>query len=175
MFAHLIPEDELWFGEWLYAKHSIHYSGDMKVGCYLQLFGIYNKFTHMWSGITEVNDRACNVICETDIYPIIVSVVSPAKGVISGMGNAEKNFMFSDEKSLKATLIKIGNQTVKDGHEGIVVRNAYPFHHARWKENIAKFVRAHHVQTNKHWSRLPIVRNECNGNKTESVNGCNGN
>jgi len=160
MFKHLIPEDEMWFGEWLYAKHSIHYIENLKLTNYLQLFGIYNKKTHMWAGITDIHDRVSEVIIETDITPpLAVGVNIPEKAPsISDILNGKS--VYTNEKDLKNELIKIGNSAVKGGHEGIIVRNMYPFHHSRWNENIAKFVRANHIQTNKHWSRGPITRNE---------------
>lgn len=46
------------------------------------------------------------------------------------------------------------------GHEGLVVKNAFPFHFTQHASNVAKIVRPHHVQTDEHWSQQAIVRNE---------------
>ena len=41
------------------------------------------------------------------------------------------------------------------GHEveGFVVRNAAAFHYDDFKNNVGKYVRAHHVQTDDHWTK----------------------
>jgi hypothetical protein len=113
----------------------------------------------MWGSVSDVNERAVNVLLETD-NPSLVGVVNSAIKPHMGMSALEKTMVFSDEKSLTNAIIKTGNIAIKFGHEGIVVRNAYPFHNSMWKENIAKYVRANHVQTNKHWSQQPITRND---------------
>jgi hypothetical protein len=44
--------------------------------------------------------------------------------------------------------------------EGYVVRNAARFSYADFKYNVAKYVRASHVRTTKHWKRGSIVSNQ---------------
>lgn len=53
--------------------------------------------------------------------------------------------------------IDYGNQ------EGYVVRTFDSFHYDEFKTNVAKCVRANHVQTDKHWSHKEIVRNKLKG------------
>lgn len=48
----------------------------------------------------------------------------------------------------------------EEGHEGLVVRNADAFHYDQFAENVAKFVRANHVQTPDHWMHAEIRRNK---------------
>lgn len=45
-------------------------------------------------------------------------------------------------------------------NEGYVVRNADSFHYQDFSSNVAKNVRAKHVQTDKHWMSQKIVPNE---------------
>ena len=44
--------------------------------------------------------------------------------------------------------------------EGFVVRNALPFHVSEYSRNVVKWVRAGHVQTDKHWMYSSIKRNQ---------------
>ena len=45
-------------------------------------------------------------------------------------------------------------------HEGFVMRNALPFHVSEYSSNVVKWVRAGHVQTDKHWMYSSIKRNQ---------------
>lgn len=47
-----------------------------------------------------------------------------------------------------------------DGQKGDVIRNAAAFRLADFKTNVAKYVRADHVQTTKHWKRAAMVANQ---------------
>lgn len=44
--------------------------------------------------------------------------------------------------------------------EGYVIRNASRFHHLHFRDNVAKYVRANHVQTDRHWRHRPVVFNQ---------------
>jgi hypothetical protein len=44
--------------------------------------------------------------------------------------------------------------------EGFVLRNALPFHVSEYSSNVVKWVRAGHVQTDKHWMYSSIKRNQ---------------
>jgi len=44
--------------------------------------------------------------------------------------------------------------------EGYVVRNAAAFRFADFKNHVAKYVRADHVRTTKHWKRAAVVTNQ---------------
>ena len=152
---HEIPEDLMIFGEWLYAKHSIHYTDTLKVHDLLQVFGMYNKKTHMWLSIPEMN-----TICAYFVkhYRTLYGVGSPYG--FNYLNSIADNKIYTTEKELRSTIIRYGNEVIKRGHEGIVVRNLYAFHYGNWNENIAKYVRDNHVQTDEHRSIQPIVRNE---------------
>jgi hypothetical protein len=45
-------------------------------------------------------------------------------------------------------------------HEGFVVRNSNSFNYQDFNNNVAKFVRKGHVQTNDHWMHTKIVPNK---------------
>lgn len=65
----------------------------------------------------------------------------------------EKEWQFTQEMS------NIAQDVINKGHEGIIIRVIYPFHYGQFIDHIAKFVRPGHVQTDKHWSEGPIIRN----------------
>ena len=48
-------------------------------------------------------------------------------------------------------------QKITNGHEGIVVRTKEAF--KDFDNNVAKYVRRNHVQTDEHWSKQKIIRN----------------
>lgn len=153
-----IPDDLMLFCEWLYAKHSIHYTGTLKLHNYLQCFGIYNRKTCMWLSVPDKN-RLVNELMEcTSNKPLIAG--TPYLQWYNYSDFLLKSKIFTSEKDLVSEIIRIGNNAISNGHEGIVIRNLYAFHSDNWKDNIAKYVRKDHVQTNEHWSHLPIVRNE---------------
>jgi hypothetical protein len=138
-----LDPDYLYFGEWLFARHSIHYTGKLGLSSYLQIFGIYHVPTQLWLGWDEV-ERRINEIGDprVQLVPVVDKCV------------CEKPWQ------IVATVTEVAERFIKDGHEGIVVRNWYPFHHGDFTTNVAKYVRANHVQTDKHWSLQAIVRNE---------------
>jgi hypothetical protein len=153
---HEIPDDLMIFGEWLYARHSIHYTDTLKVHDLLQVFGMYNKKTHMWLSIPEMNSICAEFVKK---YGVLYGVLKPEK--YNYINTLLHSKVFTTEKELRSTIIQYGNDVIKQGHEGIVVRNLCAFHYGNWNENIAKYVRDNHVQTDDHWSIQPIVRNEC--------------
>lgn len=134
-----IPGDLQLFGEWLYAKHSIHYK-DLR--SYLQIFGAYRPSQQLWLSWDEMNEIV-QVIGDSRVQtvPVIASVAC------------------NETWELIRFLTKVSEGVIADGHEGIVVRSAYPFHYGQFSNNVAKYVRANHVQTDKHWSTAPIIRN----------------
>jgi hypothetical protein len=140
-----IPSGVQIFGEWLWAKHSIHYTGDIALQSYLQLFGVYDRTTRMWSGWDEVREFAdhLSMMSGENITP--VQVVS--------------NWTFS-KKDFLSRVPEIARNYINAGHEGIVVRSALPFHWSQFTQRASKYVRPHHVKTSEHWKNQPIVRND---------------
>lgn len=138
--SYLIPEDIQVFGEWLYAKHSIHYSGYLALPALFQVFAIYKRSWQMWLGWEAVKAWSMKLG-----FPTV-----PVVGMIEE----------SNSQKLTHALTQLGNSVIKKGHEGIVVRSIYPFHYGQFSSNIAKYVRPNHVTTDEHWSMQPIVKNE---------------
>lgn len=139
-FKHLIPRNISVFAEWLYAKHSIHYRGDNALNSLLQVFAVYDHDTQLWYGWLDVCAFALSLGLQT----------VPELGFRA----------YQQPWELQADAEIIGNAHIRNGHEGLVIRSWYPFHWSQFGDNVAKFVRANHVTTDKHWSRQPLVKNE---------------
>jgi hypothetical protein len=54
----------------------------------------------------------------------------------------------------------IRNITVSDNMEGYVVRNSNCFPYSEFKNNVAKYVRPNHVQTENHWMHSEVIPNK---------------
>lgn len=128
------------FGEWLYAKHSIHYTDDLSLSSPFQVFGVYWISERHWFGWNAV---------ETYAEVLGFSTV-PVVGVIQG----------STEWELTNKICRIAEEQISKGHEGIVVRPEYPFHYGQFEQLVGKYVRANHVQTDEHWMNQKIIRNK---------------
>jgi len=149
-----IPEHLQVFGEWLYAKHSIHYGCDCDEPCedvgpelrdYFQVFGLYDTRYDLWLGwnntmqFTHKHDLTL-APCATDNYYHM-----------DEFDNSQEFWHFYYELSQKV---------VEQGHEGIVIRSAHPFHYGQIDERLGKYVRPGHVKEDeKHWSKRPTVQN----------------
>lgn len=136
-----IPENLQIFGEWLFAKHSIHYIDNLSLNNYLMIFGIYDKESEYFLDFNTVQDFCKKYDLST--VPVITEI--------------KKNYFI--EKELQKFIIKTAENIIKKGHEGIVVRNADSFKYDDFGKNIAKYVRKNHVQTDIHWKQQKIVKN----------------
>ena len=131
---YLIPENYHICGEYLYAKHSISYDS---LPSYFEAFSVWDEDRCLSWGDTEV------ILKKLGLYHVPILYVGP----------------YDTNK-----IIKMAQAVVKDGQEGIVVRNQESFLLEDFDKNVAKFVRPNHVQTDKHWSQGVIERNGlCNG------------
>jgi hypothetical protein len=150
----LIPEGIQVFGEWLYAQHSIAYRDDHALAGLFQPFAVYDQKTQMFAGWEGVAIMA--KVLKVPTVPVL------SHGVV-----------YTEEWKLAGWLQSLAEDTIEQGHEGIVVRTAYPFPYGSfegyettngktsWRvAPIAKYVRANHVQTDDGWTHGPIVRNE---------------
>lgn len=156
-FAKQIPEGVQIFGENLYAKHSIHYTGKLQLTSLFQVFAVYDQNEGIFGSWPHVEQAAKAIGFPT------VPVLEYGKD-------------YDNENDLRARLMKLAKDVIARGHEGLVVRTGYPFPYANfegyetrnsnngetWKVNaIAKYVRENHVQSDDgHWSHDPIVKNE---------------
>ena len=140
VIKHSIPDNIQIFGEWLYARHSIHYKDHISLEDYLQVFAVYDTNTREfldWKSTQEIATMigciTVPVICYNEIF--------------------NKQIMFITEVS------SIAEELINQGHEGIVVRSCFSFHYGEFSKRIAKVVRPNHVQTSKHWSAQQIIKN----------------
>ncbi len=135
-----IPENIQIFGEWLYAKHSIHYTNALTLPSYYQLFAVYDIECNMWMGWDTVEHYS--TVLGFPTVPVI------------------KKAEYKESWELTSDLSKIAQQVIEQGHEGIVARNVHPFHYGQFEQCLGKCVREGHIQTDKHWTKQPIIKNE---------------
>ncbi|MBR5950046.1 MAG: RNA ligase family protein [Actinomycetaceae bacterium] len=132
-WCYSLPEDVRVCGEYLFARHSIAYN---KLPSYFLVFSVWQE------RICLAWDDMLDVLCGLgDHAPMTVPVL------YRGVYDIE-------------VIRKIAEQTVSDGQEGVVVRKACSFTRDAFGENVAKYVRANHVQTDTHWMFAKIVKNE---------------
>lgn len=118
------------FGENMEGIHSIEYNN---LTSYFYIFGVRDN--NIWIPWESVEEYA--FLLDLPTAPVLF------KGVV----NSEKEL-----KDLTESLVK---QESKLGGviEGVVVRNADMFHNDDFAENVMKWVRKGHVQTDVHWTR----------------------
>lgn len=137
----LIPPNIYIYGEWLYVKHSILYDN---LDGYFQVFGVYDTTANTWGSWQDVQ-----------YYARLVGAINvPGVRIIEPTEN---------KKTLIELITHIAQTIIQQGHEGIVVRNIKSFNNNDFNKNVAKFVRANHVQTGRHWSKQKIVINSTKG------------
>ncbi len=152
------------FGEWVYAKHSIHYGCNCKQTCedigpslseltginddraYFQIFGVYDKIFDIWLSWPETKKVAKTLGFPTT--PIIYCE------------NDKDEATFDKPSEAINTLIKYARDVINNGGEGIVVRSKYPYHYGQFSRRLGKYVRENHVKTDKHWSKNRIIENK---------------
>lgn len=134
---YFIPDYIQIFGEWLYAKHSIHYK---YLSGYFQVFAVYNSLQEMWLSWEDTEKWAKVLGFKT--VPVLYSDIT-----------------IKAEWKIVKCITEVAETVIAGGHEGIVVRNVYPFHYGQFENNVAKYVRKDHVQTDVHWSTQTIVKN----------------
>lgn len=150
-----LPEELQVFGEWLYAKHSIHYGCS---GCcedrhkgpklekgYFQVFGVFDTEFNLWLSWEETVKWANQLGFQT--VPVINATIT------------NKKSMFNHEWEIYEQLPTLGEVIVDEGHEGFVVRSKYPFHYGQFSERVGKYVRENHVSTDEHWKHKPTLQN----------------
>lgn len=60
----------------------------------------------------------------------------------------------------KAVIEEIARTLDPEKTESFVVRNCQSFHYTEFAQNMGKYVRENHVQTDKHWMFAEIVPNQ---------------
>lgn len=131
-----LNEDYKYFGENMYAKHSIEYN---ELTDYFYLFNIKNIKTNTWLSYDELLEEAKRL--DFNFVPV----------VFVGKTNT---------KDLKLLIKEVMKDKFFGGEvEGVVIRNKNSFHNDDWEKNVGKFVRNGHVQTDEHWSKNLIKNN----------------
>lgn len=146
MFAHHIPENMRIIGENVFAKHSIEYFG---LSSYFFVFAIWIDNTVLsWVDTLDWIDLF-NSYLEQEIpdNKAFRLKTVPAFYVGAWDDNVFKNII--------STTSFFGGSP----KEGFVVRDADSFQVSEYPLRAAKWVRANHVQTDKHWLTQKIVEN----------------
>lgn len=169
--SEILPEHLQVFGEWLYAKHSIHYGCegccpeddqgpslaevawldafgiDDEEAAYFQIFGVFDTRYNLWLSWPEVEEWAKRLGFPT----------TPCHGTNIPTEVKAPRDLYDGETGA----LYWGKQAVEEGHEGIIVRTRAPFHYDKFEKRVAKYVRDGHVQPGaKHWKHREIKRNE---------------
>jgi hypothetical protein len=130
--GHEIPEGWRVCGENLFARHSISYTG---LPSYFQVFSIWNEknVALSWDETVEW----CELLGLATV-PVLWR----------GIWNEE--------------IVRGLYRPTFEGNEleGLVVRVAASFSYQNFAQCLAKYVRANHVQTDKHWKSQAVVPNE---------------
>jgi hypothetical protein len=131
-----LPEGFQFFGENVFALHSIAYS---ELPAYFLLFAIRtNDIWLSWDGVCEWAE-----MLGVPTVPVLWT------GIVS----SEKEL----EKLTKKLML--GKSLCGGEKEGIVVRIADEFDDKDFFKSVMKQVRANHVNTDEHWSHKEIIRN----------------
>ena len=125
-----IPEGWRICGENLYARHAIAYHN---LSSYFYIFSIWNR------------DNYCLSWSETAEWAAMLDLELPAV-LYRGLWNEKK-------------IRKIGENLDLEKCEGFVVRNIEQFHYQDFSQNVAKWVRSNHIQTDAHWMHREVVPN----------------
>lgn len=127
---HILNENYWYFGENVFAIHSIKYT-ELKDSFYL--FGILDIKNNVWLSFDEIKIEAKR--CEFNVVPILF------EGKVNSI-NEIKEFC---DNNIDIPSYLGGNK------EGFVVRIKKEFKDNKFSENISKYVRKNHVQSDKHW------------------------
>lgn len=140
-FAHDIPVGWRVCCENLYAVHSIAYQN---LESYLYGISVWN------------NENVCLSWDESLVWFALLEL-PPVPVLFDGI---------FDEKKIKALYDEKKDWASKEGY---VLRVAGQFGYSEFRKSVAKYVRAKHVQTTKHWMHgQPIVVNQLKGEDTKS-------
>ena len=136
-FCGSLMEGERLVGENLYAKHSIGYKFDSIEDSFQVFALICDGFFENWSDIED--------FC---LWNGLKHVEVIYKGIY------DKDKIMEAFENKKKELAEQGQDI-----EGFVVRDAVAFPASEFSKHVAKYVRANHVQTDKHW-RETWTKNE---------------
>ena len=160
-----IPENVQVFGEWVYAKHSIHYGCNCDDGCvdvgssvtelvdgydneraYFQVFGVYHMEYDTWLS-WPTTERIAD------------DIGFPTTPVIDVTDERDKP-MFTNENQFYDKVYQTAQEVINNGGEGVVVRSKFPYHYGQFGKRLGKYVRENHVKTDEHWKHTKLIRNQ---------------
>lgn len=128
--GHEIPEGWRICGENLYARHAIAYQD---LSSYFYLFSVWNE------------NNCCLGWSETEEWAAMLGLELPVV-LYRGIWNEDKIKAIAENIDLEKC-------------EGFVVRNIEPFPYQDFSNNVAKWVRSNHVQTDTHWMHREVIPN----------------
>lgn len=142
---HKLPEGFAFFGEYLYAKHSIKYED---LPSYFLLFGVYWEEENEWLSWGRVERFAEDLGLET--VPVIDKIhIEPKSNELT-----KEIPEFQTYREAIKDRMPSGESKYGDTREGYVVRNERSFKLDNLTEKMAKCVREDHVQTEElHWRK----------------------
>lgn len=130
---HTMPEGLRICGENLFAKHSIYYDD---LPSYFMAYSVWSpKECLDWHSTLFWTNKF-----NLEVVPVL--------------WQGDWSYKCNMEELLTALF-----EPYKDTHEGYVVRTYEEFKYEDFGLYVAKYVRANHVQTDKHWLNKPIVKN----------------
>jgi hypothetical protein len=130
ILKHDLSDDVFLFGENMEGIHSIEYTN---MTSYLYIFGVRDN--NKWISWEEVEEYS--YLLDVPTAPVLF------KGVVN---------TYDELKTLVEDLVSQPS-SLGGKREGIVVRNAGSFDNDEFSENVMKWVRKGHVQTDEHWTR----------------------
>lgn len=148
-FMYAVPTYYRIHGEYLFARHSIHYQ---HLECYFQVFAISDILTGMVLSWEKTVDLVESIHFGTGAPICMVPVLS-----IPTIHDDQDISWITAMNDLIA--ITNGENYNGDPKEGYVIRNADEFPFSELSKNVAKYVRMNHVQTDDHWRNQPLVKN----------------
>ena len=131
-----LDKDLVYYGEWLYAKHSIHYKN---LNSYLQIFNIYSISKEEWLSFDDLEKECLKL--QFIAVPLMYEEFVENEGDFNDLIKSSLDWLSSVDE---------------DDSEGIVVRVSDSFKDP--EVSIAKWVRKNHVQTDDHWLHQEIKK-----------------
>ena len=135
-----IPKGVQVFGEWLYARHSIHYAGDLALLDHLQVFAVYDQDQQLFYSQDDMLDL-CRFLGLAAVDRLAVVTYKAEWELVNGV-------------------TALAQAAILRGEEGVVVKSMYPYHFGQFPTNVAKYVRENHVQTTDRWKQEAVIKNE---------------
>lgn len=136
ILRHDLSDDVFLFGENMEGIHSIEYT---ELTSFFYLFGVRDNYN--WISWDEVEEYS--YILDVPTAPVLF------RGVIK---------TYEELKTIVEDLVSQPS-SLGGKREGIVIRNASSFHNDDFSQNVMKWVRKGHVQTDEHWTRNWVKAN----------------